>query len=113
MTTNENKYLKNAFSTKLFQNNIVYITEENPGWYIKFPDSIGYRPPQLQRIKTLLKIKLPTIIEFEEGKINYRSEMEKLHRLKNLVIDMLLDYETYDKWPLFRESELTKSVLSN
>ncbi|GAB5564254.1 MAG: hypothetical protein Wins2KO_13170 [Winogradskyella sp.] len=97
----ENSLLKSMFSHVKFKTGIEYSKKKN-AWFIRLPKD--------QDNQSILLF-LPNFDKYENGKIKYRSEMERLHRLKNRVIDTILDYENIDI--LNDYTEIKNRVLSN
>jgi hypothetical protein len=100
-----NQPLRNMFDHSKLSVGLEYITKNEKyrtsGWYINLPkDKTG----------DSLWLKLEDYIEFDNGKLSYRYEMEKLHSLKGELIDVLLDYENNEI--LRDDSELISHLLS-
>lgn len=105
ITDAENRLLRKMFSHPKLSTGLTYITKNEKfeqGWYIALP---------LDKTGDPMYLKLIDYKEYDNGKLSYRYEMEKLHVLKNEIIDVLLDYENDE---LIEENKiLVNHLLSN
>ncbi|MEN0049214.1 MAG: hypothetical protein AAF806_19295 [Bacteroidota bacterium] len=105
ITDIENPLLRNMFSHSKLSTGLTYITKNEKfeqGWYIALP---------LDKTGDPMHLKLMNYKEYDNGKLSYRYEMEKLHILKNEIIDVLLDYESIEL--IEEDKELINHLMSN
>jgi len=106
VTDNVNKILRNMFSELGLKNGLEYIdgnSKYSKGWYIHLPyDKDG----------EYVSLKLPIFSEYDNGRIHYRPEMERLHQLKNIVIDEIFDYENSEFINTISQIELSNNLVS-
>ncbi|MFY7671613.1 hypothetical protein ACOSP6_11065 [Tenacibaculum sp. MEBiC06402] len=104
ITDLENNLLRRMFNHKKLSTGLTYITENKKfkeGWYIALPkDKDGDE----------IYLKLMDYKEYDNGKLSYRYEMEKLHYLKDKVIDVILDYQNEEI--IGENLELVKHLMS-